>query len=120
VVEANTHLRLSKLRQSNSKKQGAAKAGVKTRAKKKLVSPHRTRTTARTPRTTAHARPHTLPPLGLTLTVGAGAQEVDQMDLEEKQLRERPKLTHIEAPGMRYITTETMERMTRVFPPTKV
>ncbi|ELR15223.1 uncharacterized protein ACA1_219080 [Acanthamoeba castellanii str. Neff] len=81
VVEANTHLRLSKLRQSNSKKQGAAKAGVKTRAKKKL--------------------------------------EVDQMDLEEKQLRERPKLTHIEAPGMRYITTETMERMTRVFPPTK-
>jgi hypothetical protein len=35
VVEANTHLRLSKLRQS--KKQGAAKAGVKTRAKKKLV-----------------------------------------------------------------------------------
>jgi hypothetical protein len=41
------------------------------------------------------------------------------MDLEEK-LRERPKLTHIEAPGMRYISTETMERMTRVFPPTKV
>jgi hypothetical protein len=54
------------------------------------------------------------------LTVGAGAQEVDQMDLEEKQLRERPKLTHVEVPGMRYITTETMERMTRVFPPTKV
>jgi hypothetical protein len=41
------------------------------------------------------------------------------MDLEEK-LRERPKLTHIEAPGMRYISTETMERMTRVLPPTKV
>jgi hypothetical protein len=50
VVEANTHLRLSKLRQSNSKK--AAKAGVKTRAKKKLVRP-----TAHA--LTAHARPHT-------------------------------------------------------------
>lgn len=46
-------------------------------------------------------------------------QEVDQMDLEEK-MKERPKMTHIDAPGVRYISTETMERMTRVFPSTKV
>lgn len=46
-------------------------------------------------------------------------QEVDQMDLEEK-IKERPKMTYIEAPGVRYISTENMERMTRVFPLTKV
>lgn len=41
------------------------------------------------------------------------------MDLEEK-MKERPRMIQVDVPGFRYVTTETMERMTRVFPTTKV
>jgi len=45
-------------------------------------------------------------------------QEVNQMELDEKR-KHRPKMVYIEDNGMRYVSTEAMERMTRVFPPTK-
>lgn len=103
VVEANTHLRLSKLQNTKKKASHSSsnKTGVRTRAKKKLV-----RTFVHEARTFSH------------VNCFLHVQEVDQMDLEEK-MKERPKMTYVDAPGARYISTETMERMTRVFPPTK-